>query len=54
MWVPLIGLIAWERFHPPPFRIEVGWDKVDYEFRDRAQPEPAPNRRAQANLMSSN
>ncbi len=31
----MIGLVAWERFHPSEFKIDVGLVNVDYEFRDR-------------------
>ena len=33
--VAMIGLVAWQRSHPPEFKIEVGFVNVDYEFRDR-------------------
>jgi hypothetical protein len=31
----MIGLVCWEMFHPPEFKIDVGLVNVDYEFRDR-------------------
>jgi hypothetical protein len=33
--VGLIGLVIWELVNPPPFKIEVGAAKVQYQFRDR-------------------
>jgi hypothetical protein len=33
--IALLGLVIWEMFHPPQFKIDVGLANVDYEFRDR-------------------
>jgi hypothetical protein len=33
--VALIVLVIWELLNPPPFRVEVGSENAQYQFRDR-------------------